>query len=242
MEKSNKFRNNMGINIPLVVYTNSEYDDVCNVFFGELKKYLPNQKVYVVSDSKHSAIPDECSVIIYDNNDSYVDRLLKTLPQIQEDVILFLHEDMVLYDYPQINSINDYATYVRNNSVDSIKLIYVNGNDSQFDLDNTLISNEYSKFSIQPTLISPKNFLSLLESISSKNIWEFEQAVPRNRKDYMVKLGGEVKRGIHHYDSKVFPYIATAINKGKWNMSEYSKELDKIFYEYGIVPFERGIV
>lgn len=242
MEKSNKFRNNMGINIPLVVYTNSEYDDVCNVFFGELKKYLPNQKVYVVSDSNHSAIPDEYSVIIYDNNDSYVDRLLKTLPQIQEDVILFLHEDMVLYDYPQINSINDYATYVRNNSVDSIKLIYVNGNDSQFDLDNTLISNEYSKFSIQPTLISPKNFLSLLESISSKNIWEFEQAVPRNRKDYMVKLGGEVKRGIYHYDSKVFPYICTAINKGKWNMSEYSKELDKIFYEYGIVPFERGIV
>ena len=105
-----------------------------------------------------------------------------------------------------------------------------------------MISNEYSKFSIQPTLISPKNFVSLLESVSSKDIWEFERSVPSNRKDYMVYLGNEVKRGVHHYDSIVFPYIATAINKGKWNMSEYSKELDKVFYEYGIIPFERGIV
>jgi hypothetical protein len=40
----------------------------------------------------------------------------------------------------------------------------------------------------------------------------------------------------------VFPYIATAINKGKWNMSEYSKELDFLFKEYNVNPFERGIV
>lgn len=232
----------MGIDIPLVLYTNSEYDDVCRVFFGELKKYLPNQKIYVISNTNHSAIPEDVILITYNDNDSYVDRLLSTIPQINEDVILFLHEDMILYDYPQDDKIQKYTSYVRDGIVDSIKLIYVKGNDSEFEIDKTLISNEYSKFSVQPTLISPKNFVSLLESISSKNIWDFERAVPNNRREYMVKIGGEVKRGIYHYDSIVFPYIATAINKGKWNMSEYSKELDKIFYEYGIVPFERGIV
>ena len=50
------------------------------------------------------------------------------------------------------------------------------------------------------------------------------------------------KRGLYHYDSTIFPYIATAINKGKWNMSEYSKELDFLFKEYNVNPFERGIV
>ena len=55
-------------------------------------------------------------------------------------------------------------------------------------------------------------------------------------------FGNEKQRGIYHYDSLVFPYIATAINKGKWNMSEYSNELDKLFGEYNINPFERGIV
>jgi hypothetical protein len=226
---------------PIVLYTNSEYNDVCKVFFGEIKKFLPNQKIYIISDKDHSLV-SENTFIKYNNNDSYVDRLLSTIPQINEDVILFLHEDMILYDYPQDDKIQKYASYVRDGIVDSIKLIYVKGNDLEFEIDKTLISNEYSKFSVQPTLISPKNFVSLLESISFKNIWDFERAVPNNRRDYMVKIGREVKRGIYHYDSIVFPYIATAINKGKWNMSEYSKELDKIFYEYGIVPFERGIV
>ena len=58
----------------------------------------------------------------------------------------------------------------------------------------------------------------------------------------MIQIGGEKKRGMYHYDSIVFPYIATAINKGKWNMSEYQTELDKMFNEYGVMPFERGIV
>jgi hypothetical protein len=55
-------------------------------------------------------------------------------------------------------------------------------------------------------------------------------------------LGGEPRRGIYHYDSFVFPYVATAINKGKWNMTEYSNELNSIFETYGINPFDRGIV
>ena len=57
----------------------------------------------------------------------------------------------------------------------------------------------------------------------------------------MVRIGGERKRGLYHYDSLVFPYIATAINKGKWNYNEYQKELDIFFTEYEINPFERGI-
>jgi hypothetical protein len=58
----------------------------------------------------------------------------------------------------------------------------------------------------------------------------------------MVRVGDEKKRGMYHYDSSVFPYIATAINKGKWNYSEYQTELDSLFAEYQINPFERGIV
>jgi hypothetical protein len=55
-------------------------------------------------------------------------------------------------------------------------------------------------------------------------------------------LGNERRRGIYHNDSSVFPYIATAINKGKWNYSEYEKELNTLFNIYNINPFERGII
>ena len=45
-----------------------------------------------------------------------------------------------------------------------------------------------------------------------------------------------------HFNSHSYPYIATAVVKGKWNHSEYSKELDIVFHKYDINPFERGIV
>ena len=73
------------------------------------------------------------------------------------------------------------------------------------------------------------------------SIWDFELAIAVDTKSYMVRVGGERKRGMYHCDSIVFPYIATAINKGKWNYNEYQKELDILFLEYNMNPFERGI-
>jgi hypothetical protein len=40
------------------------------------------------------------------------------------------------------------------------------------------------------------------------------------------------KRGLYHYDSKVWPYIATALNKGTWNIHEYPNEIQAIFDEF----------
>lgn len=42
------------------------------------------------------------------------------------------------------------------------------------------------------------------------------------------------KRGMSHYDSSIWPYIATAIVKGRWNFSEYPNELKYLFDEYSI--------
>ena len=44
-----------------------------------------------------------------------------------------------------------------------------------------------------------------------------------------------------HYDSEIVPYIASALVKGKWNMSEYSKELIPLIDKYNININERGI-
>ena len=73
------------------------------------------------------------------------------------------------------------------------------------------------------------------------SIWEFEDKTNFFELQFMVKIGPEKKRGLYHYDSLVFPYTATAINKGRWNMTEYQKELNDIFEEYDINPFDRGI-
>ena len=231
----------MGINVPLIIYTHSDYKDVWKLLFGQLKKYLPNQKVYVLSNSENSEIPNEYTTIVYDDSKIYTERLKHCLSQIDEEVVLFQHEDMILFDEPKVELFDKYINYVKEDKVDSVKLIYVMENDVVSDIDSTLISNQYSKFSIQPTLIKLKNFVSLLESTQPLNIWDFELAVPAEGKHYMVRLGDERKRGMYHCDSIIYPYIATAIIKGKWNYGEYMNELDTMFNEYGIVPFERGI-
>jgi hypothetical protein len=50
------------------------------------------------------------------------------------------------------------------------------------------------------------------------------------------------KRGSLHFDSIVYPYIATAIIKGKWNLSEYPNELGDLLNEYKIDKSIRGVV
>jgi hypothetical protein len=231
----------MGINVPLIIYTHSDYKDVWKLLFGQLKKYLPNQKVYVLSNSEHGEIPNEYTTIVYDDSKVYTERLKQGLSQIDEDVVLFQHEDMILFNEPKFQLFDKYINYVKSEMADSVKMIYVHENDVVSELDSTLISNSYSKFSIQPTLIKLKNFVSLLNSTEPLNIWDFELAVPAEGKHYMVRLGDEKKRGLYHSDSIIYPYIATAITKGMWNYGEYTFEFDKMFKEYGINPFERGI-
>jgi hypothetical protein len=228
----------MLINVPIVVYTHTDMVDTWDMFFGQLKTYLPNNKIYVVVDTEHSQLSNFVQ-LTYDDSKPYTERWKEVLPQINEETILFLHEDMVLFDEVKMDYIERYYDLVKSEKVSSIKLINTITNKASSDIDNTLVE---SVFSIQPTLINRKVFVSLLNSIPALNIWDFERAVQSIGNHYMVRLGNERQRGIHHCDSIVFPYIATAINKGKWNMSEYRDELDKLFGKYNINPFERGIV
>ena len=52
---------------------------------------------------------------------------------------------------------------------------------------------------------------------------------------------GESKRGEYHYDCHVFPHVATALVKGKWNLKEYAEELSPLVKKYSIDVNERGI-
>jgi len=148
---------------------------------------------------------------------------------------------MILFNSIKVDYIKKYYNYIKNNEANSIKLILAGDTFSESSIDSTLVYNDYSKFSIQPTIVTKEFFLTTLNSVGQLNIWEFEQAVSPTGRDYMVRIGSEKKRGLYHYDSLVFPYIATAINKGKWNLIEYEDVLNPLFEEYNINPFERGM-
>ena len=230
----------MGISVPIIVYTHTDMKDIWPMFFGQLKKYVGDTKIYVAVIEDDTQISDYIR-IIYDDKKEYTERWKEILDKIEEETFMFMHEDMILFDKLNFQLLEKYIGYVSNEVVDSVKLILAGSEFEQSSIDSTLVTNEYSKFSIQPTITRKDIFKEKVNSVSSLNIWQFEEAISITGKDFMVKIGGERKRGIYHYDSLVFPYIATAINKGKWNLNEYTKELNPMFEEYNINPFERGI-
>lgn len=230
----------MGISVPIVVYTHTDMKDIWPMFFGQLKKYVGNTKIYVAVNKNDSYLSNY-TTITYDDSKKYTERWKQILSEISEEIILFLHEDMILFDSINFNYIEKYYNYIKNNDANSIKLILAGENFTKSSFDDTLVYNEYSKFSIQPTIVTKEVFLTTINNCGELNIWEFEQAVVGTGRDYMVRIGGEKKRGLYHYDSLVFPYVATAINKGKWNLNEYMDVLNPMFEEYNINPFERGM-
>jgi len=70
------------------------------------------------------------------------------------------------------------------------------------------------------------NTVQYLRDISTNGLFYLKKGKP---------VGG-------HFNSPTYPYIFTGVVKGKWNYTEYEKELSQVFDEYNIMPFERGIV
>lgn len=230
----------MGINVPIVIYTHTDMKDIWPMFFGQLKKYVGDTKIYVAVNKDDTQI-SEYIRIIYDDSKVYTERWKDILDKIEEETFIFMHEDMILFDKLNFQILEKYIGYVNDEMLDSVKLILAGDRFEQWPIDNTLVSNQYSKFSIQPTITRKDIFKQKVNGVSPLNIWQFEEAITTTGRDFMVKIGGEKKRGIYHYDSLVFPYVATAINKGKWNLNEYTDVLNPMFEEYNINPFERGM-
>ena len=76
-----------------------------------------------------------------------------------------------------------------------------------------------------------KYFINFLSNALDNSIWELElnsSFISKKANIYgLMHFDNENLRG-GHFDSNVWPYIATAIVKGKWNLIEYSNELSKI--------------
>lgn len=228
----------------LVLYTHTDMKDMWPMCFGQMKKFIPTEiKVYVVVNKNDGDIPDEYIQLIYNDSLTYTERWMSVLDKIESEIILFLQEDFILLDSIDWDTIDKYISYVNNELLYSIKLIRSDVSiQKNCEFDETLITSSTSKLCIQPTVIKKNVFYILLHNVGPSSIWDFERNVEYTGHDYMVYLGNEKKRGRHHYDSVVFPFMSSAISKGKWNMSEYGSELTSLFNEYSIDYNLRGKV
>ncbi|EKE03240.1 MAG: hypothetical protein ACD_20C00228G0006 [uncultured bacterium] len=256
-EKS-KYASNID-NIANILYTHTDCTDVWPAYFGQMEKlFNAFSNNYVFVNKNSDKIPKYYTQIIYDDTKPYAQRILDCFKQVNGfEICFFAHEDMFLYSFPKMGKIRKYVEamdlkegiFCKRNKFDFIKMI--KGGDfisKPTDIDETLFVLDLKSnwiFSIQPSFWNIKRFVEFLNYHKTQNIWEFEEAAQETCKKMRIRgaysFGQGEKRGMYHWDNDVYPYIATAIVKGKWSIEEYGDRLQKILDEHGIDVHQRGI-
>ncbi len=220
----------------ILLYTHSDYSWVWKYWHKQTDKFLNNyEKICLINSS--AKFREDYFIIKYDDQNTYKDRVLSCLNKLNdEEIVIFCHEDMFLYSEPNFKIINEYFDLIKNEKCDLIKLIRAFENLEKSSLHPKLLINPSTQlFSIQPTLLKIKTIKYIYNNVPGKNIWEFEANTSKKYLNNLISLCSfdhcvDKKRGKFHYDSSVYPYICTAVIKGKWNYKEYKKELFEIFY------------
>ena len=220
----------------ILVYTHSDYSWVWKYWHQQTDKFLQNFDKICMSNS-NSSFRDDYLVIKYNDELTYKNRVLSCLNDIDDnEIVLFCHEDMFLYKKPNFEIIDEYINLVKNDNCELVKLIRAFENLDKSNLHKMLFKNpDKQLFSIQPTIIKIKTLKHIYKTVPGENIWEFEANTSKKYLKDLISLCSfdpdvDKKRGKFHYDSSVYPYICTAVIKGKWNFKEYKKELFEIFY------------
>jgi len=107
--------------INYVVYSHTDYIDILRVQTGELEGRGNLTLIINNSQDIHNIYSKYNKVLFYDDTKPYATRLLQTLPLIEEDYFIFLHDiDIVLSVDNFI--MNEFVEFLRRNNFDRICL------------------------------------------------------------------------------------------------------------------------
>jgi len=232
-----------------ITWTNTECEDIFDMYFTQQEKYFPDTKSYVFINDKSDKISNAHIQFLNKENDPFYKRLLDCLDKVEEDYVIYSQEDYVLYDEPEYEKINDALNFLKNSDYSNIRLIK-SGNGVGT---NSIGKNIYSIDFMSPDLFSQQ--IAIWKKTELKKIINFYK--PQNyreaegygslamrslQKKSAYYYQGEPQRGLYHCDSKIYPYVCAAIIKKKWNLSEYEPELSKLFDRYNVDYKVRGII
>ena len=238
-----------------ITHTHTDCYDVCKIYDGEMPSKLWGDQFwenhYYLINSEYKSKKEELKLsgkfFYYEDYLFYPLRLLNILSNINSEIIVLDHEDMILYDKADLDEINKALILIEKKNLDSIRFIKnINAKYNKIENSQVEIIDKKSEwmFSIQPSIWRRDSLISVLKRNLNVNIWQLEyksQKVVRKLGLNIGVLGGDgKKRGKFHCDSEYYPFIATALFKGKWTISEYPIELKRLFTKYKIDPLIRG--
>lgn len=228
-----------------VVYTNSNCADVFIPFYYQNKKHckLP---LYVISDYDVNVEVDDFHK--YSNDEPYYKVWVDALTKFDVEYFIYLQEDFFLYDDVKEDILETYRKQLADSDYSFVRLLKSGklGTKKIFDNLYEIESSNENIFSMQATIWKTSDYIKLMNTAASKGWLETDADYPNTMIQLNMKgmyhYDNELKIGSNHHDSNVYPYIATAVVKGKWNMKEYGFELGKILLKHNIDMNIRGIL
>jgi hypothetical protein len=106
--------------ISILVYTHSEYSFMWKPICELLKKYVTNIDIHWLFEESadnqlvNLYVPLEWYKHTYNENMIWTKRVLKALNEINDDYILFLHEDWLPINYIKLDVLNKMITFMKN--------------------------------------------------------------------------------------------------------------------------------
>ena len=221
-----------------VAYTNSKCSDLWYPFItiNEKSTSLP---LFMISDTDVNN-ENVTQTYVYKEDEPYYQVWCNALQQ-------FNNEYFILYGETNHHKLLEYLKFLQNNPQYSFIRLIKSGQLENVRVTDTLFEIEPSNediFSMQATIWRTSDYIKLLETVKDPKWLEnskYRDACIALNLRGLYHYDGEKKRGRTHWDSNVYPYIATALVRGKWNLVEYPDELKTILNEYNINPNKRGI-
>ena len=234
----------------LVTYTTSKYSDVWPMHFGQMSIHASGTKSYSFSDQDSEKLWkfSDHELVCYTESDPYWKQYTECLQQVKEDYVVYLQEDFILYADINLEEIRKYVEFLDHSDFDYVRLIRCGYNTP---MDVPVGENLYAvkmqssdAFSMQATLWKKSRLKDLYLHVRSQK-WLESESWNEGARFLNIKgaftYHGEPKIGAFHYDSRVYPYVCTAINRGKWNIDQYPEIMKNMFQKYEVDPETRGI-
>lgn len=250
-------------NAIVTTWTHSSYNDVWPMYYGQYEKMAPFFKHCMLINEKSTSVPEYCSQIENNENDPFYKRLIESLNQVEQDIILFSLEDFILYDHVNESNISEMVKYLDESSYDFIRLIR-SGIDEGQTGPSKLIEKNLNLYEVpfncqylyclQAALWKKESLIRHFNSYKPKNFYESElkgsdAARESNLKGLFAWNNDELCRGdfvANHSNSSVFPFMSSALHgasygkASKWQTSLYREKLKPLFKKYNVDPNVRG--
>ena len=237
-------------NIAFFTYTHSNCKDVWIPYFNKLDKHAGKIKSYVMSDLFSNDF-ERHKFLVYNDDLPYCQEYVRCLEQVEEEYVIYMQEDFILYADVDMELVERYTNYLKEDkSISYVRLLRCGDlTNKPYQTNLCYVSpdgrsnNSINSYSMQPTIWRKSDLIELYNVVKRSRFgecFEYTQGMNKLNLNGVYHYSGESPRG-GHFDSNIFPYIATAIVKGKWNVSEYPSELKRLFREFHINYQQRGI-